>query len=566
MIFPRAAWIYRFSGKSRPLTSRWRKSLYYWIPGCNWPARVGDADLSWTIEALPGHPGTRAILTLPEPIQDAQRILRLRALARLTLDRPCRLPRMRPEGLFWQEGSSTLIVPDPLVIERLLPINCSQRAVGPLDEPRIGETLQFQNYSPDATIELTLARRRPSVHLITGTAVEIGDAQMTARIGVNLSSDDPARFMLEADVSKSWIIDSVESVPAELLADWSLEGQPGTPRKLLIRLSKAPPASQPLRLAINARRLRTFLTRQWDAGDLLPLRFTTPAEDKRLAAIQAADSYQLKLVNREQLARLNARDLASVEKDLFAAVPTGLLFEDNAGAAGWEIALQAKKPAFSTAVLVEARVSKNRLQETCLLRCVPESAGIERVIVQLSRLGDVPPLWTLGSEDNDQLSVRQWSKEEQAAAGLGAAGETWELTFHRPRSAAFEIHGTWEAAFSGAQAVCLASLPEAGIQHGTLAILGSAADALHIENRRLKSIPSQPAERDQYSTVQAIFRFDPLHDVVSTSEPALILSSAGKENGRRPGFGTGAWNHGMEVKPVRGIWPPSMCKTTAPAG
>ena len=58
---------------------------------------------------------------LPEPIQDTERILRLGAMAQLTLDRPCGCRECRPEGLFWQEGDITLIVPDPLLIERLTP-------------------------------------------------------------------------------------------------------------------------------------------------------------------------------------------------------------------------------------------------------------------------------------------------------------------------------------------------------------------------------------------------------------------------------------------------------------
>ncbi len=82
---------------------------------------------------------------------------------------------------------------------------------------------------------------------------------------------------------------------------------------------------------------------------------------------------------------------------------------------------------------------------------------------------------------------------------------------------------------NGTQAVCLASLPEASSQHGTLTVYCSGADGLHIDNRRLKSIPPQPASADRYSTIQATFRYDPVHDVTLAGEPALMLSATGQE-------------------------------------
>ncbi|MGA2063059.1 MAG: hypothetical protein ABSG67_21515, partial [Thermoguttaceae bacterium] len=217
--------------------------------------------------------------------------------------------------------------------------------------------------------------------------------------------------------------------------------------------------------------------------------------------------------------------------ELFAAPPAGLLFEDNAGAAALEIALGERKPAFSGEVLVEVVASKDRLRENFILCLTPESAGIDRVIVQLSQPGKVPPRWTLVSEDDNPLSIRQWSKSEQAGAGLGAGGEIWELTLRRPLSAPFEICGTREAAFGDWQAVCLASLPEAGSQRGRLIIRGSGDKGLHIDNRRLKPILPEPVPVDEYSTVRATFRFDPLSDVTLAGEPALLLSA---ESGKNP--------------------------------
>ncbi|HEY4760774.1 MAG TPA: hypothetical protein VIH42_09360, partial [Thermoguttaceae bacterium] len=151
--------VYEFSPRGVDLWAQWRiqthnealdKIVVMMEPGLQLAtARLGDASVPYTIEPLEGNAGTRAVLSLSEPVQDAELILRLGAVAPMTLDRPCRLPRMQAAGLFWLEGSATLNVLDPLLIQRLVPIHCSQKEISPLAEPRIGESLQFQKFSPD---------------------------------------------------------------------------------------------------------------------------------------------------------------------------------------------------------------------------------------------------------------------------------------------------------------------------------------------------------------------------------------------------------------------------------
>jgi hypothetical protein len=528
--------VYEFSPRGIDLSVQWKvqihnepleKIIVLLDPGVQLAtARLGDVALPWTIEAPAGEAGTRAVLLLPEPIQDTERVLRLGALAPLTLDRPFRVPRIQAEGLFWQEGDTTFNVLDPLVIERLTPFECSQKAVGPLPEPYVGETLQFQNYSPDAGLELTLAHPRGKTQLVSATAVELGSRQITARVAADYRTHDTAQFNMEAEISKSWFIDSVESIPTDALADWNLESRTDDRQKLILHLSRTPSQKQALRLIINARRLRTYTRRQWSVEELLPLRFTQPVENKRLVAIQAVGANDLKLSGGEQLIRLSSPNLSAEELELFANPPGDLLFLDDAGAAGAEIAATPQKPAYSCDILVTANVSKDRLQENYVLRCVPEAARVDRVMIQLSQSRDAPPQWTLGSEDDKQLSARRLSKGEQISAGLGTAGETWEITLRRPRSAAFEIHGARETTLQGAEPVCLAALPEAARQRGTLVVRSSSAEGLQIENRRLKSIPPEPVSADQYSPVRATFHYDPVHDVTLAAEPVLMLATS----------------------------------------
>ena len=116
-------------------------------------ARYGDASLPWSAAPLADGQGTRVVLALPEPVRDDERVLRLNAVGSPVLDHPWRLPRIRAEGLFWQEGTITLLMPEPLLVNRIVPAGCAQTGTGPLSAPRVGEALQFQAFQPDATVE-----------------------------------------------------------------------------------------------------------------------------------------------------------------------------------------------------------------------------------------------------------------------------------------------------------------------------------------------------------------------------------------------------------------------------
>jgi len=122
-------------------------------------ARCGDNDLSWSVAPMSDGQGTRVSLALAEPIRDVERVVRLGAIAPPVFDRPWRLPRLRAEGLFWQEGTLTVLSPEPLLIDRLAPVGCAQTGVGPLSPPRVGESMQFQGFEPEATVEVLLSRR-----------------------------------------------------------------------------------------------------------------------------------------------------------------------------------------------------------------------------------------------------------------------------------------------------------------------------------------------------------------------------------------------------------------------
>jgi len=489
-------------------------------------AQYGDLPVPWAVTSAAEDKVTRIVLTLPEPIKNTGRMLRLRALAPLVTDEPWRLPRIRPEGVFWQEGSATLLIPAPLVLRQLTPDGCWQSGIRPLSGSRSGESVQLQHFSPDATAEVVLARRREPVQLLSGTAIELGGDETTAEVRADFRVSDAPRFSLTADVAQQWLIDSV--LPVEAVDDWSVERRGGH-QVLTVYLAKALAPNRPVRLHVVARRLHSPLGRELTVNQLVPLRFHVGEGPKdtdrarRLVAVRAKAPYQLVTAGAEGLNRIDRRSLDAAELELFAQPPHGMLFQYDSNAAGLRIGLEAQKPSYSATIRAEACVEGHRLRESYVLRCEPESVRVERVVVHFSHRRDAPPAWTLGTENSRQIAARQWSAEEQASAEIRPGGETWELLLRRPRSVPFEIRATRERLLDKSTPVSLASLPEAAGQRATLVIRSSSPTDLRIENRRLKPVPPAPVPPGRRQTALATYRYDPAAEMRS-DEAAVLLS------------------------------------------
>ncbi|MEE8452799.1 MAG: hypothetical protein V3R99_12820, partial [Thermoguttaceae bacterium] len=493
-------------------------------------AKYGDATIPWSV--LPSDEGaaSRVLLTLPDPIQDTECALQLGAVAPLTMDRQWRLPRIRPEGLFWQEGDARLLVPAPLVIDRLVPIGCRQTGTGSLSAPRVGESAQFQFYAPDGTVDIVLSRRKSSLRMLGGTVVELGEAEMTASVRAKFTTQQGEQFSLEADVAQQWLIDSVESLPPEALDDWTLDKPTGNKRTLTVRLTKGVSPDRSIWLLIAARKLQSPLGRKLRLSDILPLKFRVPIQSKQFVAVDAVGPYRVTLSGADRLNHISPHSLDTAEPDLFAELPRNVLFQNDVDAADLLLALESQTPSYEGKIRVEAVVRDGRLRESYTLRCLPESSQrVQRVLVHFSHRRDVAVQWTLGADDVRQLVARQLSVDEQAAAGLPPEEETWELTLLHPRNVDFEIHATRDLVPADRQRISLASLPEATAQQGVLVVRSFGRDAVVIQNRGLKPIPSETVPPNRYQTVRATYRYAPA-DLTATSEAAVILATSHNSN------------------------------------
>jgi hypothetical protein len=487
-------------------------------------AYCGDTPVAWTMSPASEGKPTCAVLTLPEPIQDTERVLRLGALAPLVLDRPWRLPRIRAEGLAWQEGGITLLTPEPLVVQQLSLTGCTQKGTEPLALPRIGESMTFQCFDSSAALEITLARRNATVQVLMATEVTLSKEEIVARVAGDFRLSEGAEPLLEGEVAENWTIDAVQSAPAGAVADWQFEPKPKESGTLAVRLAKALAPARPVRLVITARQTNASVSQTFRLGQLSPVRFSDVIRVKHLVSLRADGPYDVKCSEIERLKRHSMEKLSAAEIDLFALPPRELLFEKNDSSDNIQVALAARKPKYSGAIQMQAVVGDHVMQEGYVFRCVPESDPIDHVLLRFYPRRDTAPKWTLDGEEGSKISARLLSNEEQALAGLDASAEVWEISLEHPRNTPFGITASREVNCEGRQPLSLAAMPEAVTQRGTVEIFGQGTKTLQIENLRLEPVPPESHSADPLRSLQGTYHYDPQRDAISGSEAAICVT------------------------------------------
>lgn len=486
-------------------------------------AQCDGQRVTWTTEAMPERQGERAVIRLPSsPV--GYRSLQLTAIAPLAVDRIGRLPRLRPEGTLWEEGTISIAAVSPLSIERLTSVECSQTAAGPLTAPRVGESAQFRCFNADATVELAMAMHRNEVSATMATAVEIGGGEISARVAAEFRSAESSQFALEADVSPAWRIEEVTATPADAIADWNFETRPESDRKLTIRLTKSIGPEQPVRVIVTGRRLRLPTEHDMTFRDLQPVHFLRPVESRRWLSLAAAGRNEISIRGNDPPRRAVLADLPSTARELFSGTAGELLFDENADDANAEVVVQSRRPEYSAAIHMETEAKGGRLQESWSIRCVPGAAPVERILVRLSEKSETAPRWKLAA-GGAVLSAHRLSNGETEAASTSVP-EIWELALNHPQSSPFELQGSRESEFNGPRPIALASMPEAIRQSGTLVVRRSADTGIRIENRRLKCLPPEVPSMTSVPTAWATYSYDPARDAEYTSEPPFLLSPA----------------------------------------
>ena len=504
-------------------------------------AQYGDATIAWTIapSATPGD-ATRAVFDLPEPIRGAGRVLRLTAWAPLVLDRVWKLPTVRVESVSWQEGTASLLVPGPLVLTQLDVRDGRQSKTGVLSGPQSGQRIDVQQFAENATIEVVLSRPTTAVDARLGVAVVLGSQQVQALETAALSLDEGERFEIEANVARRWIIDAVETAPADMLDDWTIGREP-TGRVLRIRLAKPLSPTAPVRLLLRTRRLGAPSARGFTSADLSPLEFHDAPDLRQWIWVRAAETFQLQFSGDDASSRADPDALGADVLALFAEPPQAPLFACSQEDAGWRVLLEPQKPDYSAQIHLQATIADGMLRETYRFACMPAESRVDQLIVRFSHARDKPLDCTLVADGETPLGARRQTVAD-SENGEALDGETWQIDLEPPQSGPFEVRATRVTALGVSSPVSLAALPEASNQQAVVVVESSDSAAVRVEGRRLKPVSTESLPDDRVNLARASFRYDPavvFRDAASLRRTVLNVASQPSESAPSPAW---AWN------------------------
>ncbi len=217
-------------------------------------ARYGELQIPFAVVRDAKTGASRVSLELPEPISGASRVLQLSAMSPLVVDKRWRLPGLRVEGMSWQEGTATLLIPGGLLLEQLATDGCRQSRIATLPAPARGESLEIQFFRPTASIDVLLVHPPEQLQIQSGAAVDVGQHEITSRTTLEVGAKRGSRRFLPVTVRSGWTIDAVEDLAANRPLDWEVDDRPDAENTLNIHLADVVVPERTARLVVRGHR------------------------------------------------------------------------------------------------------------------------------------------------------------------------------------------------------------------------------------------------------------------------------------------------------------------------
>jgi hypothetical protein len=142
-------------------------------------ARVAGREADWSVANISVGGMKQLQIPLTTPLIGLGQSIEIEAIGPLQTDVPWKLPRLRPESVFWQEGRLTLDVPQDLRLVQLIADQARQSGIGTTDNA--GESHRFQLYSASGSLQVILRRRQSEVSVTVGTTIDLDPGTLTAQ-------------------------------------------------------------------------------------------------------------------------------------------------------------------------------------------------------------------------------------------------------------------------------------------------------------------------------------------------------------------------------------------------
>jgi hypothetical protein len=435
--------------------------------------RWGEQSLAWITEQnANGEPV--AVITLPEPLMGNSRLIHLTGVAEWSSGtQKWSLPRATVEGAIWQEGRINVAAPRWLQLDGQAGAGSRLTATTLASDSQGSDLLQFQLERSSAVVTVQAASAPALLDTTSLVTLQVEPKQLVAQVAAELAVASGSQFTIECEVARGWLLDSIDTVPADLLEDRFIRPR-GNQQQVTLFLKQAIRSGKPLRLNARLRQVRGKDEENWNDDVLQPLRFPSAANQQRYVTLQLADaSAEPRLSNASGLEFLTAATLPAQVRSLSEAPLGNWLVRLTDAARHPRFVLAHGTPRYVAETTLHIALSPAQADYHLQVHCQPESSAVSRVLLQIRPAPATNPLWFLAGES------RPLAVERIPSPAL--ANDQPEVALYRvelpgSRDTDFTVEARWSEVIAANTAAPLTDLPEA-TSHASLVEIAGPLDA-----------------------------------------------------------------------------------------
>jgi hypothetical protein len=487
--------------------------------------KFGDRELSWRLVRDASLPTDTVIIDLPKMEAEKTAEITFSAWQPLVLDSAWRLPRIRSESLFWSAANFDISASADFEIERLEPTDCINTAATLPTDSDDQEKHSLTAFAPSAAIDLKLARRRADAVVRSGSTLSLVDPDLNGRLVTQWSLSHGAQHQLTGKLSAGWIIEAVETVPADAMTDWFINGR-GADRQLEIQLSRSAGAHRNPSVTVTGRLQRFSLAEPISLDTMRIVTWSNARTDRHLLTFQSNEPYVAEPVG--QLPEAPQDSLSDAERDVLDQSTDGNVFDITAPPRGAGLQLTLRRGKYSARIDLEIARESESVRYAYRVTAQPASSPIDRLLVHSTApLGD-DVRWA-DTSSNAALMAEKIAVDGPNSSSGTSEGEAWLLRLGQPTSKPIEITATVRTKRPDRAAVPLLFLPEASRQSGRVFVRSRAGSGIWLEPVRLQAVQLPPArlpEAVDPAPLRAEYRYEPGDCRDPMIAPKLVASAS----------------------------------------
>ena len=486
-------------------------------------------ELSWQSIGA-GTTAARAMIQVPDDMRPADVVIQ--AWRELLLDEPWALPKLRADDTLWDAGAFQLTIDPGLEVRGLSPTECVQTNAALSETGNEPEMFSFAAYAAAANVEVMVGRTRSSASTRLGATLTAGDADIAARLVTQMALTRGKVHMLRGDLPTGWTVESVETMPADTLREWFIEGS-GDRRQLVAQFVRALGPGEPLTIVVQSRLQRSGMSEPFVAKTLRMVEWRDAEVEKHLLSLQAAPPLVVQGVNMPPT--ISADELDNEGMELFAGEIAGPLFDLAGAPHDASLRLVAEPAQFTADIEIDAQFTGPALRENLSLSVRSLKGRPEHLLVYVTEplAGDFR--W-IEKSSGATVAAERLPAERPQRARLPVGGELWQLRLPPSSTDSIVIQCEAVIPWPVRAAMPLISIPDAAQQTGHVLVRVEPGVAFHLEPSRLAPAAvaqdeSVRANSSAANTVRTAYQYNPANCQREAPRPQLWLAAgSGKDS------------------------------------